>query len=167
MDRTFDENATAAAYRTLRNVETAITELRRAGFDLRKVSIVAKDRHRNGGDGTDLCLGVQAGSAGTSWERTLKMPSGRTIYCLQDDLIVVSGPLSECVAAALDNPVVFGPLGTLSAAMYILGISASRALGYEEDVRNEKFLVIANGTAEEVTLARKTLQSVNGGSPPA
>ncbi len=93
------------------------------------------------------------------------MLPGRVAYSLPDDeLVIVSGPLSECVTVALDNPIIFGRLSTLCAALYILGVPTDKALGLEEVVQQNKFLVLANGTMDEITVARRVLHSVGADS---
>ncbi len=48
-----------------------------------------------------------------------------------------------------------------AAGLYILGLPADSALKLEEEVRHDKFLVMAIGTSDEVSLAKKILQSIN------
>ncbi len=161
MNKVFEENTAVAVYRTVRNVEAAILELQNSGFDLKKVSIAAKDHNYGEANKTDPVTDAHAESGNTFWKKMLRLLSGRTIYSLPDDeFVIVSGPLSECVTAALNNPVIFGRLSTLSAALYILGIPTQMAIQFEEDVQHNNFLVIANGTTGEIILARRILQSI-------
>ncbi len=164
MRQAFEANTAVAIYRSLRIVDAAIKELKHSGFDLRRVSIVGKDLHYGEADKADLADELQEGQGKTFWRRMLKVLPGRTVYSLPDDeFVIVSGPLSECVTAALDNPVIFGRLSTLCAALYILGVPTEKALGFEEVVQQNKFLMLANGTMDEIIVARRVFQSVNGG----
>lgn len=163
MSRAIEENTAVAIYLALPTVEAAVRELQNSGFDLKKVSIVAKDQSYGEERNADPDSEIGAGRGETFWKKMLRLLSGRTVYSLSnDEFVIVSGPLSECVTAALDNPVIFGRLSALSAALYILGIPVKKALKFEEDVQRNKFLVIANGTTDEISLAKRVFRSVNG-----
>ncbi len=158
MSEVFETNTAAATYHSLRNVKTAVIELEKSGFDLRRVSIAGKGHHYDGGR-ADWNPDLQPGR----WKEVSKLASGKITYLLSDkELVMVSGPLSQCVAAAFDNPIIFEGLSTLCAAMYMLGIPRSKALKFQEDLQNDNFLVIANGTADEVALATRIFHSING-----
>ncbi len=162
MSKTSDENTAIAIYRTLKSVEAAIGDLRNSGFDLRKVSIVGKDQPRGGKQNVDPNVAGQSIGGEALWQNVLTLFPSRTLHSLPGDgCVIVGGPLSECMASALENPVIFGRLSTLCAGLYILGLPADSALKLEEEVRHDKFLVMAIGTSDEVSLAKKILQSIN------
>ncbi len=168
MVKGFENNITVATYGARWNVESAIRELQNSGFDLKRVSVAAKNRRNGDGAGACLRSNVQSGLERGFWKEMLGTLSGSTVYSLaNDESVIVCGPLSRCVTAALDNPTIFGRLSTLCAALYILGIPTRNARGLEEDVQNNMFLVVAHGTTGEISLARKILGLVNGSmSPP-
>jgi len=50
-----------------------------------------------------------------------------------------------------------GGLSAVGAGLYSLGIPKNSVLSYESALRADKYLLIANGTAEEVARAREIM----------
>jgi hypothetical protein len=73
--------------------------------------------------------------------------------------ILVAGPLSGWIVAAVESQVVFGGLSALGAALYGLGISKAAVLRCEAAVRMEKLLLIAHGAGDEMGKVREILKN--------
>jgi uncharacterized membrane protein len=155
-------NVTVGVYDTPNDAVTAVTALRNSGSDLRKLSVVAKD-NRNGkvvgyyqSDNGIKYWGTLSDFWGTLWG----LLSGWAFFVIPGiGPILVAGPLSNWIVAALKNAAIFGSLSSLSAALYSLGISKDTVLKYEAAIKANKLLVVAYGTAAEVDKVRTILHA--------
>ena len=73
--------------------------------------------------------------------------------------VLVAGPLVAWIIGALEGAVVVGGLGAIGAGLYGIGIPMDSIHQYETALKSDKFVLLAHGTAEEVTKARKILQT--------
>jgi hypothetical protein len=62
--------------------------------------------------------------------------------------------------AAIENAVVVGGLSAIGAAIYSMGVPKDSVIEYEADMKADKFLVMAHGTAEEVARAEAILAPI-------
>ena len=76
--------------------------------------------------------------------------------------LMVFGPLVGWIVGALEGAVVAGGFGVVGAALYSLGIPKDSVVQYESALGANKFLIVANGTAEELALARRILGVADG-----
>jgi hypothetical protein len=160
------QNATVAVLNSHRQVEESVQRLRQSGFDLSKLSVVAKERHSEqqvvahyGADGQARYWG----EFGPFWTGMWALLSGWACFVIPDTgPILVAGPLGGWIVAALENEAVFGGLSALGAALYGLGIPKDAVLRNEAAVRMDKILLIAHGSVGEVGKAREIL---NGAIP--
>ena len=75
--------------------------------------------------------------------------------------ILVAGPLVAWIIGALEGAVLVGGLSALGAGLYSIGIPKNSVVEYETALKSDKFLLLAHGTADEVTKARDILQKTN------
>jgi uncharacterized membrane protein len=143
--------------------ETSIKELQRAGFDMKKLSIVGKDYHPeehvvgyyNVGDRMKVW-----GKLGAFWGGLWGLLFGSAFFFIPGiGPLIVFGPLVSWIIGALEGAVVVGGLGALAAALYNIGIPKDSVVKYETAVKSDKFLVIAHGTADEAAKARSILET--------
>ena len=73
--------------------------------------------------------------------------------------VLVAGPLVGWIVAALEGAAVVGGLSALGAALYSIGIPKNNVLEYETEIRGGKFLVVTNGTTEDVSQAKEILKT--------
>jgi hypothetical protein len=71
--------------------------------------------------------------------------------------LLVGGPLVTWIVGALEGAVVVGGLSALGAGLYGLGIPKDSVLRYETALKIDKFVLIAHGSADEITRAREIL----------
>jgi hypothetical protein len=67
--------------------------------------------------------------------------------------VVVLGYLGILVISAIESAIVVGGLSALGAALYGIGVPKDSVIQYEAAVKADSFLVMAHGTADEMTLA--------------
>jgi hypothetical protein len=158
-----DNNAVVGVYNTHTEAETAIKELQRAGFDMKKLSIMGKDYHTeehvigyyNAGDRMKFW-----GKLGAFWGGFWGLLFGSAMFLVPGvGHVMVFGPLVSWIIGALENAAVVGGLSALGAGLCSIGIPKNSVLDYEEAVKAAKFLVIAQGTTTEVGKAKSILET--------
>ena len=71
--------------------------------------------------------------------------------------VLVAGPFLAALIDALESAVVVGRLSALAAGLVSLGVPKESALKYEAEIKADKFVLVAHGTAEELERARVIL----------
>ena len=158
-----DKNSVVAIYESHTQAENAVKELQRSGFDMKKMSIVAKDYHTdehvvgyyNTGDRMKYW-----GKLGAFWGGIWGMLFGAAFFAIPGiGPILVAGPLVAWIIGALEGAVVAGGLSALGAGLYSIGIPKDSVLKYEAALKSDKFLLLAHGTADEVAKARNIMRT--------
>ena len=158
-----DKNAVVAIYSTHALAEAALIELQKAGFDMKKLSIVGKDYHTeenvvgyyNAGDRMK-----RWGSTGALWGGFWGLLFGSAFFAIPGlGPVLVAGPLVAWIVGALEGAVVVGGLSAVGAGLYSIGIPKDSVVLYEEAVKSDKFVLLAHGTPEEVERARGIMQT--------
>ena len=158
-----ERNAVVGIFDSHLKAETSIKELQRAGFDMKKLSIVGKDYHPeehvvgyyNVGDRMKVW-----GKLGAFWGGLWGLLFGSAFFFIPGiGPLIVFGPLVSWIIGALEGAVVVGGLGALAAALYSIGIPKDSVVKYETAIKSDKFLVIAHGTADEVAKAKSVLET--------
>jgi len=158
-----EHNAVVGIFNTHTEAETSIKELQQSGFDMKKLSIVGKDYHSeehvvgyyNIGDRMKFW-----GKQGAFWGGFWGLLFGSALFVIPGvGSLVVFGPLVGWIVGALEGAVVIGGLSALAAALYSIGIPKDSSIVYETAITSDKFLVIAHGTADEVSKAKSILET--------
>ena len=158
-----ETNSVVAIYETHSQAEEAVKELQRAGFNMKKMSIVGKDYHTdehvvgyyNTGDRMKYW-----GKMGAFWGGIWGMLFGAAFFVIPGlGPILVAGPLVAWIIGALEGAVVVGGLSALGAGLYSIGIPKNSVVKYESALKSDKFLLLAHGTASEVAKARDIMQT--------
>jgi hypothetical protein len=157
-----ETNSVVAIYQTHAQAEEAVKELQRSGFDMKKMSIVGKDYHSdehvvgyyNAGDRMRYW-----GEQGAFWGGVWGMLFGAAFFAIPGiGPVLVAGPLVAWIIGALEGAVVVGGLSALGAGLYSIGIPKNSVVAYEAALKSDRFLLLAHGSADEVTGARDILQ---------
>jgi hypothetical protein len=158
-----ETNSVVAIYETHSQAEEAVKELQRAGFDMKKMSIVGKDYHTdehvvgyyNAGDRMKYW-----GKQGAFWGGIWGMLFGAAFFAIPGiGPILVAGPLVAWIIGALEGAVVVGGLSAVGAGLYSIGIPKDSVVKYEAALKSDQFLVLAHGTAAEVAKARDIMHT--------
>jgi uncharacterized membrane protein len=150
-----------AVFHTHPEAEHAVKELERSGLDMRAMSIVGKeyetDEHvvgyYNVGDRMK-----RWGGAGAFWGGFWGLFFGAAFFAIPGfGPILVAGPLVAWIVGALEGAVVVGGVSALGAGLFSMGIPKDSVLKYESAVKNDKYVLIVNGSSTEVQKAREIL----------
>ena len=161
-----NENSVVAVYETHEEAERALKELRGTGFDVKKLSIVGKDCHLEeqviGYDDDDGGGVKYQGKLAALWGGLWGLPFGAAFFWVPGiGPVVVGGPLVSWIVGALEGAAIVGGLGGLSAlgaGLYSMGIPRASVLRYERAVRDDQYVLVADGTAGEVQRATRILE---------
>ncbi|MGD0635011.1 MAG: general stress protein [Beijerinckiaceae bacterium] len=145
--------------------EAAVKKLLAAGFETKNLSVVGKGYHTdekvagfyNIGDRVKF-WGTRGAFWGGFWGLFL---GGLFVTVPAVGHVVVLGYLATVAITAIENAVVVGGLSALGAALYSMGIPKDSVIQYETAVKADSFLVMAQGTAEEIARAKTILSTAN------
>jgi uncharacterized membrane protein len=159
-----DTNATVAVFETHAEADEAVKELQKAGFDMKKLSVVGKDYHTeeqvvgyyNAGDRMK-----HWGKLGAFWGGLWGLLFGAAFFWIPGiGPILVGGPLVASIIAALESAVVVGGISAIGAGLVSLGIPKNSIVEYESALKVGKYVVVAHGTAEDVARAKNILSTL-------
>jgi len=160
---TAENNAVVGIFNSHTEAEKSIKELQKAGFDMKKLSIVGKDYHTeehvigyyNAGDRMKVW-----GKLGAFWGGFWGLLFGSALFIIPGiGPLIVFGPLVGWIVGALEGAVVVGGLSALAAALFSIGIPKDSSIQYETALKSDKFIVIAHGTADEAAKAKSILET--------
>jgi uncharacterized membrane protein len=154
-------NSVVAVFGSHAQAEDAVRELQKDGFDMKKLSIVGKDYHTDEhvvGYYTAGDRMMYWGKLGAFWGGFWGLLFGSAFFWVPGiGQLLVAGPLVMWIVGALEEAALFAGLSALGAGLYSIGIPKNSILQYETQVKNDKLLLVAHGTAEEVKRASDLL----------
>ncbi len=154
-------NSIVAVYGTHNGAEAGIDELKKSGFDIKKLSIIGRDYHTdehvvgyyNTGDRMKAW-----GKVGAFWGGLWGLLFGSAFFWIPGlGPLLVAGPLAGWIVAGLEGAVVMAGLNAIGAALYGLGIPKDSIVRYETAIKTGKYVVIAHGSADESRHAKEIL----------
>ncbi|HTQ06010.1 MAG TPA: general stress protein [Polyangiaceae bacterium] len=164
MDTMSDTNCVAVFDRH-QDAEAAIRALQKAGFDMKKLSIVGRDYHTeehavgfyNSGDRVKYW-----GKLGAFWGSVFGILFAPAFFWIPGVGPILTGGLigsilMGTVEGAAVGAAVGGGASALAAGLAGIGIPKDSVIRYEADVKANRFLLIASGTATETERARGVL----------
>jgi uncharacterized membrane protein len=158
-----ENDLAVAVFNTHNEAEEAVKQLEKAGFDMKKLSIVGKDYHSeqhvvgyyNVGDRMKAW-----GKMGAFWGGMWGILFGAAFFVIPGiGPIAVAGPLVSALVGALEGAVVIGGFSALGAGLIGIGIPKDSVIKYETALKTDKFLLVAHGTADEVARASDIIKS--------
>jgi uncharacterized membrane protein len=159
------ENAVVAIYNSHTEAEEAVKELQKAGFNMRKLSIVGKGYHTEQDVVGYYNMGDRMkhwGKLGAFWGGLWGMLFGAAFFAIPGiGPIIVAGPLVGWIVGALEGAVVVGGLSVLGAGLVSMGIPKDSVLKYETAVKSDKYVIVAHGNQAEVDKARDILKTTD------
>ena len=152
--------------------EAAVKKLAEAGIDMKRLSVVGKGYDTDEKDGGFYSTGVRIkfwGELGAFWGGLfgwlggifLTIPVVGHVIVLGSFAAIVIAVIESAIEGAIGGALVAGGLSALGAALYSIGIPEDSAIAYEADVKSNRFLVMAHGSAEQLERARAVLKEFN------
>jgi hypothetical protein len=158
------ENAGVAILKSHTEAENTVKELQRAGFDMKKLSIVGKGYHTeedvvgyyNAGDRMMFW-----GKQGAFWGAMWGVLFGSAVFLIPGvGPLVLAGPLVSAIVGGLQGAVMVGGLSVLGAALASIGIPKDSILQYETAVKSDKFVLVLHGSPEELIQATTVMKNL-------
>jgi hypothetical protein len=156
-----EQNTVAAVFKTQDAAEAAVKQLDAAGVDMRKLSIIGRGYERQ-----QKVLGYYTAGdrmkewakRGALWGGVWGWLIGLAMFVIPGlGAVAIAGPIVPALLSALRGAVVVGGLSALGAGLVSLGIPKESVIRYEEAIRADQFVLVVNGTADEVHRAREIL----------
>jgi hypothetical protein len=159
-----DKNNTAVAVFDRHNeADNAVRKLADSGFPIKSLSVIGKGYHTE-----EKVVGFyNMGERVTFWGKRGAIWGGLWGWLLGGIFmtlpvigpVVVVGYFATVVLAIIEGAAVVGGLSALAAALYSIGIPKDSVVDYENALKAEEFVVLAQGSAEEVERAREILHT--------
>ncbi len=159
---TVKDNAVIAVFDTHTQAEEAIKRLQRSGFDMKQLSILGKGYHSEERPYGFYTIGDRIktwGGLGAFWGSLWGLLFGAAVIWLPGfGPLAAAGPIVHLLVGALEGAVMVGGLSALGAALVGVGVPKDSVIKYETELKADKYLVIAHGTADQVTKARTIME---------
>jgi len=162
MNKTMNKTDIAVAvYDTHTQAESAVKALQRAGFDMKKLSIIGRDYQIEEHVVGFLNAGDRAkffGKLGAFWGGLMGMLFGSALLFVPVvGHVIILGPLAATIFGGLQGAVLVGGASALVGALMAIGIPRDSVLRYETALKSDKFLLIVHGDAQDIKRARELL----------
>jgi hypothetical protein len=164
------DRRSVGVFRTRSEAETALAELRAAGFDMDRVSVIAKDADKEGSIadvdvddkhsiGNKADDGAKAGAVtgGALGGLTGLLVGLGALAIPGIGPIIFAGAEATALATTLAGGAIGAAAGGLLGALVGLGIPEERARVYNDRVSRGEYLVIVDGNETEIRRARDIL----------
>lgn len=150
------------------DAESAINELKRSGFSMNKVSIIARDADRQGdvagvdvqdrvGNKADEGAAAGALTGGTLGGITGLLVGLGSLAIPGVGPVILAGEIGTVIASTLAGGAIGAAAGGLVGALIGLGIPEERARVYNDRVGRGHYLLIVSGSDEEIARAEAIL----------
>ena len=160
-----DRNSIAAIFESHNQVEDAIRELEKSGFDMKKLSIVGKDYHMDEHTAGYYNIGDRITHRrkmsefwGSLWG---KLFGSASFFVRGVGPLLVAGPFATWIDGVLEGAAMMDGISALGAVLVSIGIPKDSVLEYEESVKAGKFLLLLHGTPQEVEHAKDRLDNTH------
>lgn len=156
-----DESKVVALFDDHTQAESAVRDLQRAGFDMKKLSIIGRDYTTE-----EQVLGyVSSGDRVRYWGKFGALWGGLWGLLLGSAMlvfpgvgpVVALGPLAAALLNLAGGAIVGGGAGALGGVLASIGIPDEAVLKYESAIKAGHFAVVAHGAADDVSRARLLL----------
>jgi hypothetical protein len=159
------QNSVVAVYHTHTDADQAVKDLQRGGVDMHNLSIVGKgyhtDEHAVGYYNTGDRMKYW-GKVGAFWGGFWGLLFGSAFFMIPGlGPILAAGPVVAWIVGALEGAAVVGGVSALGAGLYSIGIPKDSIVKYEAALKTDQFLLIAHGTAAEVTKAKDIIETTH------
>jgi uncharacterized membrane protein len=152
-------------YPTHEAAESAVKALQKAGFDMKKLSILGRDYHTdehvvgyyNTGDRVRVW-----GQTGAFWGGLWGFMVGSAFFWIPGiGPLLVAGPMVSWIVGALEGAILGAGLSAVGAGLYSIGIPHDSILRFESALKTGKFVLIASGTELDAAKAQDILRETS------
>lgn len=156
-----NNNSVVSIFDSHNDAESAIKELQKSGFDMKKLSIMGKDYHTEENIIGYYNMGDRIatwGKYGAFWGWIWGVVFGSAFLMIPGvGPVIIGGPILTWIIGALETAILAGGFSALGAALVSFGIPKDSVLRYETAIKANKFMLILHGTVDEVKRAKTLL----------
>jgi hypothetical protein len=143
-----------AIYDTRTQAEAVIREIHNSGMDMMRLSFLGRD-HR----AKDKLVGRYQSSDHTRyWENLSAFGDGvwgllssiALFHVPETGPFLAGGPVAGAIIGALEGTPAVRGLSAVGSGLHMIGIPRDSVLKYERAIKGDKYLIIAQGLAEEI-----------------
>jgi hypothetical protein len=158
-----EKNSAIAIFDQHGQAEGAVTQLQRAGFDMKKLSIISKAYQTEENVVGYYTTGDRVkywGANGAFWGGIWGLLFGSAFFIIPGvGPLLVAGSFVAAIVGSLETAAVVGGLSALGAALYSIGIPKQSILQYETSIKAGKVMLVVHGTPDEVSRAKSILSN--------
>ena len=156
-----ERNSLVAVYTDHVDAVQALNDLKFAGFDMTRISVIAKTNHLK-----DDILGYYKphdhsedwGKSGQAWQNFKGSFEGAAYFSAPGiGPILMAGPLANAFVASLDGVEIIEGMRTFAASLSRLGIPKHGIRHYQVELSVDRLLLVAHGTSDELLHAKDVL----------
>jgi len=141
--------------------EQAIQSLSRAGFDMKKLSLVGKGYHTEEHPIGFYTTGDRIktwGGMGAFWGGIWGLLFAPAVFFFPGlGLMAMAGPIVAALVSGLEGAVVVGGISALGAALTQIGVPKDQVIKYETALKVDKYVLLVHGSADEVAKVHTVL----------
>jgi len=154
-------NAAVAVYDTHAEADAAVKALQKAGFDMKRISIVGRDYHTeehalgyfNAGDRMRFF-----GKLGAFWGALAGILFGSAMMFVPViGHVIVLGPLAATLFGGLEGAVLGGGASALVGALTAIGVPEDSVVRYQTALKADKFLLVLDADEAQIKRAQAVL----------
>ena len=152
-----DASVVVAVYEGYREAEHGVRELRKAGVEMKSVSIAAKD----------LCTGEDVvgyystgdrmkywGKTGSVWGEFWGLLSGSALFEIPGiGPVLVAGPLVNWILKRLEEGIAVDGISAVGSGLLSIGIPTTTVMQYESALKNDKYILLVHGGPQTLAVA--------------
>jgi hypothetical protein len=157
------DNSPFYVFNTHVEAEEAIHALSRAGFDVKKLSLIGKGYHSEEHPVGFYTAGDRIkswGGTGAFWGGLWGLLFGPAVFFIPGlGLVAMAGPFVAALISALEGAVIVGGISALGAAFAQIGVPRDEAIKYETALKVDKFVLMIRGSDEDAAKTRAVLAS--------
>ena len=143
--------------------EQAIQSLSRAGFDMKKLSLIGKGYHTEEHPLGFYTTGDRIktwGGMGAFWGGIWGLLFAPAVFFLPGlGLMAMAGPIVAALVSGLEGAVVVGGISALGAALTQIGVPKDQVIKYETALKVDKYVLLVHGSVDEVTKVHTVLSN--------
>lgn len=158
------QNASTFLFKTHGEAEQAIQSLSKAGFDVKKLSLIGKGYHTEEHPVGFYTLGDKIkswGASGAFWGGIWGLLFAPAVFLLPGiGLVAMAGPLVATLVGGLEGAAVVGGISALGAALTGIGVPKDQVIKYETALKTDQYLLVVHGSAADQASASSILEKV-------
>ena len=154
-----------AIYNTRTEGEVAIREIQDSGSDMMRLSFLGRDYRSR-----DKLVGRYQSSDHTRyWENLSAFGDGvwgllssiALFHIPETGPFLAGGPVAGAIIGALEGAPAVRGLSAVGSGLHIIGIPRDSILKYERAIKGDKYLIIAQGAAEEIAAIKAIIKNTD------